>query len=153
MNIVDGKVHITVGEFLDNMEENGYEQHYLNLFRLEDEVKSSIFRRFGADYIPLSDDIKIIAACAFGQALINSSAKTDVVKWKFDDGNPNGFYHPVADKQTLLWRLYEDTFELNDERGLSVPDIGATLKSKYADELEEVLVFDYFDYKPFLKES
>lgn len=120
---IEPTVTITVGEFIDNIERNGWTQKFGAVFN-EDALDQST---------NLLDRDKVTEACAFGQGMLNANIHI------LDDSVWN----------KLNWRdIYETISRWNDKDLLSIPTIVKLAREKYADQLDEKLYgWTYEDYK------
>lgn len=128
------KVEITIGQFIDNIEKNGLPKANNHLFGLDNGVNTS-----NADY--LYNGLKVTAACAFGQGLINSGA---IIYTEFLHNNP------------VVTELYEYTYQYNDtlfRNDTHFHNVCSELRELYTDRLDEVIELDAFDYSGFLGEN
>ena len=144
MRIVDGKVYLTTREFIENIRKNGLPQgaEYLFSTVVEHTDYAESSHQSSAEGFDTGE--KIVQACAFGQGLINSNAAFDA------SHSPGNSASPNWDELELVDKLYHDTWNLNDDAGYSMDEIADILLTTYAEELDEEIWFDYFDYQPYL---
>lgn len=149
MEIIDGKVNITVREFIDNIRKNGLPKTTGVLFYVElgPETQSEWAEDEYNNPLNLELGDTITMVCAFGQGLVNSNAAFDPDSPEFGE---------------LEKRVYDETWRLNDKSTLTYPDkipnlsfeeIANKLEVTFEDNLHDILVFPYFDYAPFLENN
>jgi hypothetical protein len=107
-------VRITVKEFIDSIEKNGWEQSYGSL--MENERGYFQGQRFKKD--------SVVKACAFGQGMLNNDIRA---------------FANFSSNWPLVQRLYKYISGLND-RDLLAPDVIAEkTRKEFKADLNEVL--------------
>lgn len=118
---------ITLQEFLDMMEKNGYKKgrggyifykHENGLTGASSQLPTNIYGM---------NPPMITRACAIGQAALNMNIPPITLEAALRDFAVNG--QNIAD----------EIIHLNDKTGASVPEIAQKMKAKYADRLADAL--------------
>lgn len=105
---------VTVGQFLDNMEKNGYKQAFGSLVMY-------------SDHTIVLKKRKVIAACALGQALLNTP------EWA-DEG-------PLEAIRHVPNSLYDYITRLNDVRELPIKEIVDMARVRFAAILDSPMLY------------
>lgn len=115
---------ITVGQFIDNIEKNGYPQIFGTMWGRGGEITSDGKSKYevGVKY----------GACALGQGIYNT----------FNDYNiPFSIDKLMASTrfESREMSLFEIIVYLNDARKLSIPEIAGSVRELFKDHLEDIL--------------
>lgn len=131
----------TLGEFVDNIEKNGLPQSHGTLFTAEYGNGLTLGYGEGSRLLPVAGESKIIAACAFGQGLINQG----VIPFENDSSMAVNFGH-----NSLLKEIYEEVWDMNDNALMNYKEIVEKLRTQYEDYLDVEFELPEFDYSPYL---
>jgi len=119
---------ITIGQFIDAIEKNGFPQGFGGLFqkKIFDEVEDY-------EYMDDVDPEEFVYACAYGQGLINLGVIQNVL---------------VLNRNSFEGLFYVAVWELNDQNRFTPQEIAQRLRNRYSDVLDRVLEaeFEPFDY-------
>lgn len=111
---------LTLGNFIDNMEKNGYPQIQFDMWGRDGNGTPNI--KFGG--------------CALGQACYNTFKDYEI---------PRGFWQPLYDIHSPSTGKSFDSYvvDLNDNQHLSIPEIVKDLRAEFADHLNTIIVYTY----------
>lgn len=105
---------ITLGEFIDNMEKNGWPQFFGDMFQF--------------DYTAISSG-QVKAACALGQARLNTLG---------------GRYSNIMDVlNDEVYDFSRRVIRYNDTYRMSIPEIVVLVREEFKDQLDTELTYTY----------
>lgn len=109
-------MNLTLGQFIDNMEKNGYPQIRHSMFGINDNGELDINS----------------GGCALGQACYNTFKEYEI---------PSGFWNPIYATTSPSTGRSFDTYivDLNDDEGLDIPTIVKMAREEFADQLDTVI--------------
>lgn len=111
--------NLTLGDFINAMEKNGFHQAYGELFRYN------------------SKDNSIKSACALGQGFLNLNVQEP--KW-VDSEDYTTYESPHT--RYLLWKKFtNDVIKMNDKEKRKIKTIVKEMRIRYADQLNTVIDF------------
>jgi len=117
------KKEVTVGEFIDAIEQNG-------------------FRQARGEWIRYSDSGYVNYACAMGQACINLEVSYQDVRGR---GFSSGVFSDIR-SDTHEWNLTGYIMDLNDVKRLSCKEIAKRVREKFSHSLHKKVSFSTHKY-------
>jgi hypothetical protein len=131
-NEFENTVTVTIAEFAEAIRKNGLARTTGNLWQFDTEKYKAVSTNSVLDFTE-QKDAKPVAACAFGQGLINIGAQYD--PYSNDEQTNN---------ERIIAQVYNTVWRMNDHQSASLNAIADSLLLAYDNTL--TLTFPAFDW-------